>query len=372
MSAETDSAAEKSHEPTARRLERAREQGDLPNAQDAQTFAAYLGFGGATVLLGGWAAARLGEALLPFLDRPQELAALFFGGGDDAILGLLGRIAPPLAVLVAAPAVLILVSLLTQRAIVVAPQRVRPKLSRISPVQNARQKYGPRGLVEFAKSAVKLAAVCAVLALVLREEAARLARYAGLDARLIGSLLAHEFRLVIVPLLAVTGVIAASDLVWQRLDHLKRLRMSHRELKEESRQTEGDPHMRAERRDRARRIANNRMLLAVPEADVVIVNPAHYAVALKWRRGAGAAPVCVAKGVDEIALAIRSRAEAAGVPVRADPPTARSIHALVEVGQEIRAEHYQAVAAAIIFADEMRRKARERRGLSPAGPAWPG
>ncbi|MHA1527614.1 MAG: EscU/YscU/HrcU family type III secretion system export apparatus switch protein, partial [Alphaproteobacteria bacterium] len=136
--------------------------------------------------------------------------------------------------------------------------------------------------------------------------------------------------------------------------------MSHQELKDEGKQAEGDPHIRAQRRERAHQIANNRMLLAVPEADVVIANPTHYAVALKWPRHDGSAPVCLAKGVDEIALAIRARAAEAGVPVQTDPPTARSLHGLVEVGQEIRPEHYQAVAAAIIFADEMRRKARER------------
>jgi flagellar biosynthetic protein FlhB len=136
--------------------------------------------------------------------------------------------------------------------------------------------------------------------------------------------------------------------------------MSHQELKEEGKQAEGDPHIRAQRRERARQIANNRMMLAVPEADVVIANPTHYAVALKWRRQDGLAPVCLAKGVDEVALAIRSRAEEAGVPVRTDPPTARSIHGLVDIGQEIRAEHFKAVAAAIIFADEMRQKAKEK------------
>jgi len=158
----------------------------------------------------------------------------------------------------------------------------------------------------------------------------------------------------------VAGLLAFFDLFWQRLSYLKRLRMSHQELKDEGKQSEGDPYMRAQRRERARQIANNQMMLAVPEADVVTANPIHYAVALKWRRQEASAPVCLAKGVDEIALAIRARAVEAGVPVQTDPPTARSIHGLVEIGQEIRPEHFKAVAAAIIFADEMRRRAREQ------------
>ena len=363
MSDDTDSAGEKTHEATPRRLERAREEGDLPRSQDAQTFAAYLGFAAVMLLAGGWAANRLGGALMPFLDRPQDLARQFTSAGaSDATLELLGRIGPPVLALVAGPAAVILVLLIAQRGIVFAPSRVLPKLSRLSPVENAKNKYGVRGMVEFAKSAVKLGALGVVLAITVWGEADRLALYAGIEARASGQLLEHQFWLVITGVMVVAGLLAVFDMIWQRFDHLKRMRMSHQELKDEGKQAEGDPHMRAQRRERGRQLATNRMLLKVPEADVVIVNPIHYAVALKWPRQEGSAPVCLAKGVDEIALAIRARAETAGVPVQTDPPTARSLHALVEIGQEIRAEHYQAVAAAIIFAGEMRRKARERQG----------
>ncbi|MEE8454230.1 MAG: flagellar type III secretion system protein FlhB [Limibaculum sp.] len=363
MSGDDDSAAEKTHEATPRRLEKAREEGDLPRSQDAQTFAAYVGFGAAVLLAGGWAAGQLGEALMPFLARPQDLARQFASAGaGDATLALLGRIGPPVLALVAAPAVMILALLFAQRSIVFAPSRILPKLSRLSPIENAKNKYGIRGLVEFAKSVFKLGALGVALSITVWGEADLLPQYVHIDARFTGQLLAHQFRLVMTGVLLVAGLLAFFDLIWQRFDHLKKMRMSHQELKDEGKQAEGDPHIRARRRDRARQIANNRMLLAVPEADVVIANPTHYAVALKWPRHDGSAPVCVAKGIDEIALAIRARAEQAGVPVQTDPPTARSIHGLVEVGQEIRPEQYQAVAAAIIFADELRRKVREQQG----------
>lgn len=362
MSAGEAPAGEKSHEPTPRRLEKARESGVLPNSQDAQTLAAYLGLAVTMLVAGGWAAARLGETLVPFLDRPESLARQFLSGAArEAGLHLLGRLVPPVLALLAVPALMIVALLVAQRGIVLATQRIRPKLARISPLQNARNRYGPRGLVEFGKSAAKLAAVGTAAAWVGAGELERLGGYPGVDARLTGHLLAREFHQMIGALLVVAAALAAFDLVWQWFDHRRRLRMSHEELKEESKQTEGDPHLHAERRERGRRIASNRMLLAVPDADVVITNPTHYAVALKWQRDSAAAPVCVAKGIDEMALAIRARAEAAGVPVRSDPPAARSIHALVEIRQQIRPEHYQAVAAAIIFADEMRRRARARR-----------
>jgi flagellar biosynthetic protein FlhB len=136
--------------------------------------------------------------------------------------------------------------------------------------------------------------------------------------------------------------------------------MSRKELMDETKDSEGDPVMKQQRRQRAYDIATNRMMADVPKADVVIVNPRHYAVALRWDRTAGGAPVCVAKGVDEVALRIRTVAMEAGVPIRQDPPTARALHASVEIGAEIRPEHYRPVAAAIRFAEAVRKRARRK------------
>ncbi|MDH3666340.1 MAG: flagellar type III secretion system protein FlhB [Paracoccaceae bacterium] len=356
-----ESSGEKTHEATPRRLEKAREQGELPRSQDAQSFAAYLGFTLVVLIAGGWATRHLGATLTPFLDRPAEIAPLLMALDANPLAGeVLARLALPIFAILAAPAVLILVLLGAQRGIVFVPTRILPKLSRLSPVENARNKYGPRGLVEFVKSTVKLTALVTVLALVVWGERARLAQFVWVEAHQIGLLLDRQFRLIITGVLVVAAALAFFDLIWQRADHLRRMRMTHQDLKDEEKQAEGDPFLRAQRRERGRQIATNRMLLAVPEADVVVTNPSHYAVALKWDRDQGTAPVCLAKGADEIALAIRARAVEAAVPVRQDPPTARSLHALVEVGHEIRPEHYQAVAAAIPFAEEVRRKVRAR------------
>jgi flagellar biosynthesis protein FlhB len=135
--------------------------------------------------------------------------------------------------------------------------------------------------------------------------------------------------------------------------------MSRKDLTDEMKDSEGDPHVKGQRRQRAQDIATNQMLADVSGADVIIVNPTHYAVALKWKRGARTAPICVAKGVDEIAAQIRARAAEHGIPIHSDPPTARAIHAAVEIGAPIQAEHFKAVAAAIRFAEAMRSKARK-------------
>ncbi|PSL15720.1 EscU/YscU/HrcU family type III secretion system export apparatus switch protein, partial [Shimia abyssi] len=120
----------------------------------------------------------------------------------------------------------------------------------------------------------------------------------------------------------------------------------------------GDPHIKQQRRQRAQEIATNQMLSDVPSADVIIVNPTHYAVALKWNRAPGEAPVCVAKGVDEVAKSIRECAHDAGVPIKSDPPTARALHAIVEIGHEVPPDLYRPVATAIRFAEAMRQKAK--------------
>ena len=158
-------------------------------------------------------------------------------------------------------------------------------------------------------------------------------------------------------LLIVTSF-GAFDYLWQRAQHLRRNRMSRKDLMDEMKDSEGDPHVKMQRRQRGQQIATNRMLQDVAKADVIIVNPTHYAVALKWNRKARGAPICVAKGADEIAARIREKAAEAGVPLHSDPPTARVIFATVDIGQPILPDQYRAVAAAVRFAEAMRKRGR--------------
>ncbi|WP_348541464.1 EscU/YscU/HrcU family type III secretion system export apparatus switch protein [Sulfitobacter albidus] len=158
----------------------------------------------------------------------------------------------------------------------------------------------------------------------------------------------------------VSGLIGGIDAVFQHFEHIRKNMMSRKDMTDEAKQNEGDPHLKQERRQRAFEASQNQMMKDVPTADVIIVNPTHYAVALRWSREAGSAPVCVAKGVDEIAATIRRLAAEAGVPIHSDPPTARALHATTDIGDEIAEESYAAVAAAIRFAEEMRLRARGR------------
>jgi flagellar biosynthetic protein FlhB len=259
------------------------------------------------------------------------------------------------------PFVAVALALLAQRAVIFAPDKLAPRLSRLSPIAAAKQKFGIEGLFEFGKSTVKMLAVGLLLTLHLSWRADEIAGSLYLSANAAIALMLKLMVEFLSLILLLATVIGLADYFWQRFQHLKRNRMSRQEMTDEHKDSEGDPHAKAARRQKGQEIALNRMLQDVAKADVVIVNPTHYAVALRWKRSDRNAPVCVAKGVDEIAARIREKAAIAGVPLHSDPPTARAIYAAVDIGDPIRPEHYKPVAAAIRFAEALkkRRKGRE-------------
>ena len=352
--------SDKTHEATEHKLAKAREKGELARSADLNTAGSYVGFLLAALAAGAGAVDEAGSLMMRLLDQPDRIAPLVFSGGAGmaALGGLLAGVAAALAVFFVLPGAVALLAVVAQRSLVFAPDKLAPKLSRINPVENAKNKYGPSGLFEFAKNTVKLIAFCGLLGVFLGGQLPRIAATLHATPGQIGALMARmamEFLAVVVVLALLIGTL---DFFWQRFDHARRQRMSHKEVRDEHKEHEGDPQMKQERRRKGMEIASRRMMEEVPGADVVMVNPTHYAVALRWSRAPGSAPVCVAKGVDHVALRIRALARESGVPLHHDPPAARALHAETEIGQEIDPRHYQAVAAAIRFADAMRRKAR--------------
>ena len=361
MSGEQQDESEKSHEATPQKLQKAREKGEVAKSTDLMVAASYAGLLLAAMAVGAGTLQSLGTALMVLLDQPDRLGALMLGGPASApVGGLLLALTRALMPWFLIPAVLVLLSVLAQRAFVVAPDRIKPKLSRISLISNAKNKFGRSGLFEFTKSFCKLILYSVCLGLFLDWRLTDIVAITGTSAMIAVSQLLHlciEF-LFLVLLIAI--VIGGIDAVWQHKEHLRKNQMSRKEVTDEAKEAEGDPHMKQQRRQRGQEIAMSQMMSDVPKADVVIVNPTHYAVALKWSREAGSAPTCVAKGVDEIAATIREHAALAGVPIHRDPPTARALHATVNLGQEIPEDQFRAVAAAIRFAEEMRQRAKER------------
>lgn len=361
MADETEDPSNKEHEPTQKRLDDARKKGEIPRSTDLNTAAGYFGLLLAGSAVGAVSLQDLGASLAGVLGRAEQLATEAFSGGGSPVAGTLmldvGRAVLPLFAL---PMLAVILILTVQRGFVFAPSKLKPKLSRVSIVSNAKNKFGRSGLFEFFKSFVKLTIYSGVLGIFLWNRLPDMVGTIGLTPGIAIVILLELCLDFLVIVLLIAATIGFIDLMWQQQEHLRKNRMSRKELMDETKQSEGDPHMKQQRRQRGYEIAMNRMLSDVPDADVVVVNPTHYAVALKWSRQGGAAPVCVAKGVDEVAARIREVASEAGVPIHRDPPTARALHATVEIGDEIRPEHYQAVAVAIRFAEDMRKRAAKR------------
>lgn len=357
MSGEDDS--DKQHEPTQKRLDDARQRGEVARSQDLLTAAAVAGFVLTGMGLGSQALMQSGAAAMVLIDQSDSLAATMAQGGRPILMQSLTAVIYPLLPFFLAPAITVIAVLFATKGFVFSPEKLMPKLSRISPLSTAKQKFGLDGLVEFGKSAVKLMLVSVLIGWFLVARAPAILHSLALSPAMSTVLmlqLLSEFLLLALMVLAVMGGL---DYFWQHFRHLQRNRMSRKDMTDEMKESEGDPHLKGKRRQRAQEIATNQMLSDVAGADVIIVNPTHYAVALKWKRGARTAPICVAKGVDDIAARIREKAAEAGVPLHSDPPTARAIYATVDIGAPIHADHFKAVAAAIRFAEAMRARARK-------------
>ncbi len=356
-----DDDSDKSFEATPQKLLEARKKGEVAKSTDLLTAAGYLGLLVALWVAGESGVRQAGTTLMVLIGQSADIAPLFFGGSATAVAGpLMKAITWGLVPILVIPAFAVILSLLAQQGLVFAPSKLEPKLSRISVISNAKNKFGRGGLFEFFKSFVKLCVYSLCLTFFVRAHMDEIASVLQTSPQLVVKLLSELFLSFLFVVVIISGTIGGVDALWQRAEHLRKNRMTRKEIMDETKNSEGDPHMKQERRQRAMAISQSQMMKDVPTADVIIVNPTHYAVALKWSRLPGEAPVCVAKGVDEIALVIRKLATDANVPIHSDPPTARALHATTEIGHQIAPEHFRAVAAAIRFAEAMRTKAKGR------------
>jgi flagellar biosynthetic protein FlhB len=350
---------DKQYEASQHKLDEARKKGDFPRSIDLNTASAYAGMLLVGISIGSASLIKVGSDLAGLLGKSDSISQSVFASAGAPMMGtMMWDLSIGLAPWFGIPAILVIFSIIAQRGFVFAPSKLEPKISRISPVSQAKNKFGRNGLFEFFKSFVKLVLYSTVLFIFL---AGRLPEIMSTMALSPGQVIAKLLQLCI-SLMFIVLVIAAAlgvvDYAWQRAEHLRKNRMSRKEMVDESKNSEGDPAMKQKRRQKGFEIAMNQMMGDVPDADVIVVNPTHYAVALKWDRSGGAAPECVAKGVDLVAAQIRQVAQENAVPIHSDPPTARALFATVEIGEQIPKDHYKAVAAAIRFADKIRKVAQ--------------
>lgn len=350
---------DKQHEPSQKKLDDARKKGEIPRSTDLSVAASYGGMLLVYVSFGSASLVVLCAEMVGYIE--QAFLPIDLQGARNLTGGLMQSIWLVVGGWFLIPAVCMILLLVALKGFTFAPEKLHFKVSRISPLSNAKNKFGRSGLFEFAKSVVKLVIYSICLGLFLK---ARLSEIAAVTSMSPGSAVMLMFRMgaeffFVAFLVALT--VGGVDYLWQYGEHLRKNRMSDKDMRDEQKEAEGDPHMKGARRQKAQDLALNQMAARVPEATVIIVNPEHYAVALAWSRLPGSAPVCVAKGVDEAAQTIKQIAREHDIPIHRDPPTARALYATAHIDQEIDAGQFKAVAAAIRFADQIRAKVRHGR-----------
>jgi flagellar biosynthetic protein FlhB len=358
MADESDDS-EKTEDPTQKRLDDALERGDVAKSQEVNT---WFVIAGATLVL-----ATFGGSLGSGVEMPlRNLIANSWQIRTDGpgLLALAGQIEYVLAAALGVPLlILVLASIagnIVQHRFVWSGEALKPKLSKISVMSGAKRIFGKQAAANFAKGIFKLLALGAVMTAVLWPERARLDAMVRLDPNAILGTTKTLTLQLLGAVVAMLAVVAIGDYLFQYRQWFERQKMSLREIKEEFKQSEGDPHVKARIRQLRAARMKKRMMAAVPKASVIITNPTHYSIALSYERGMSA-PVCVAKGVDNIALKIREVARDHDVPIVENVPLARALYATVEIDDEIPVEHYHAVAEIIGYVMGLKRGLSGRR-----------
>jgi flagellar biosynthetic protein FlhB len=353
MAEEGGEDTERTEDPTPRRLEEAINRGDVVKSGEVNT---WFMIAGGTLMIMVFAApmatslqATFRTLLAQSYEIPADAPALAAMAKTLAIDVIAAFGIPLLLLTVAAFA-----SNIVQHRLVFSVEPIKPQLSRISFDAGVARLFSLQALANFGKGLAKLCIVGAAMTALLWPERHRLGLLVGTDPTVILPLTRSLALKMLGTVVAILAVVATADYLFQYRQWYDRHKMSLREVKEEFRQTEGDPAVKGKLRQLRNTRMRKRVMAAVPKASVVITNPTHFAVALRYERGMSA-PVCVAKGVDLIARKIREIAQQHDIPIVENPPLARALHGTVEIDQEIPQEHYRAVAEIIGYIMRLRR-----------------
>ncbi|HXA37596.1 MAG TPA: flagellar biosynthesis protein FlhB [Phenylobacterium sp.] len=360
---DTNDATSKTEEPTPRKLQQARERGEVVKTPDLPTMASLAAAATVVALGGGYLSRNLVTALTPFLASPDAMSLEGHGGMQIMRAALMAAVPAVGAVILAACAAGVAGNLV-QTGFVFSPERLAFDPQKFSPVAGFKRIFGIDGFVQFLKSLLKVFLTGLLAWWVLNPHLKEMENLASVDPIAMLGFAADILRRLVFAVAVFLTVVAGGDWFWQRQRFMNKMKMTKEELKEDFKQSEGDPHIKAKQRQMRNARAKRRMMAEVAKATVVVMNPTHYAVALKYDASETPAPMCVAKGLDSLALKIREIAEAAGVPVIEDPPLARALYAAVDIDEIIPPAHYEAVAKIIGFILSAGRKvaARSLRG----------
>lgn len=337
---------DKTEEPTDRKLSQAREQGNIPTSQEVKIWAGLVGALVVVTLFAPYMARDIGRLLLPFVEHPHAFPMERADVGQllsTITVDMIKLLIMPMMLLV----VLAIISAMGQSGLMFLPDKLTMDFSKLSPGKGIQRIFSGRNLVEFIKSLFKVGAIGFVIFLILKSHMSEYAGLAALDLMAVMDYLRHQVITMIMVVVLMVFVLAAADWFYQRWAFTQQMKMTKQEIKDEHKQTEGDPMIKGRLRALRMQRARQRMMAAVPRASVVVTNPTHYAVALQYDQDSMGAPVLVAKGVDLIAKRIRDLATENEVPIVENPPLARALYATVELDQEIPPEHYKTVAEII-------------------------
>jgi len=352
---------DKTEEPTQRKLDQAREKGDIVYSAEVGAALSLIAATAIVAFMSGPIVSQMARSLIGFLAVPEQLSS------DPASLrAIMGHVGIKLLAILGLACLALAAAGIAARYVQDRPtftgQRLTPKLDKLNPIEGFKRVFGKQAAASFIKSLAKLVLVGAVVGWALWPHDAELENTALLDPAALLTYLKDRAVGVMMAVASAAVVMAAVDYVFTRQSYMQRMKMSRREIKEEMRQQDGDPMVKAKLRQIRMQRSRQRMMQNVPQASVVITNPTHYAVALKYEPGETPAPICVAMGVDAVAARIREVANEHNIPIVEDPPLARALFATAEIDQPIPTEHYQAVAKVVGFVMRAaRRRGRPRR-----------
>lgn len=348
-----DSNQEKSEEPTAKRLEKAREEGQVPRSKELTTTAVLLGATISLYMMGGHLTQGLSAIFVESFTFDRQMAF------DPSLMvnRLTVSLGEGLFLLIPLFIVLVLVAIAGPIALggwLMSAKSLAPKFDRLNPIAGIKRMFSAKSLMELAKAIGKVSVIMVVAVLLLKNQQSNIVHLADLSIRqsLVEALSIMGMAAIL--LSASTIVIAAIDIPFQIWETTRKLKMSLQEIKDEMKDSEGKPEVKGRIRQLQREMANNRMMSAVPEADVIITNPTHFSVALKYDPATMSTPLVVAKGIDHVALKIREIANAHEIVIVESPVLARAIYYTAEVDAEIPSGLYLAVAQVLAYIFQLR------------------
>ncbi|HNB26095.1 MAG TPA: flagellar biosynthesis protein FlhB [Alphaproteobacteria bacterium] len=354
MAEETDDS-QKTEDPTSKRLDEARSRGQVANSREVNNLLMLGVFSLSVLMFAKPAAIALWDATMPFIEQPDLVAADF-----DHLVQIGWKLLGMLLMAGAVPLVLAFLAALgagyLQFGLIWSLDSIAPKLDKISPLSGLKRMFSARSLAEFVRGLLKIAVVGSVAMLLIVPEVAHLNKLIGMEmVQLLGETKALLAKLLI-GVVSIVAIITAIDVIYQRMQHMREMRMSRQELKEEYKETEGDPLVKGRLRQLRMERTKRRMMAQVPKSDVVVTNPTHFAVALKYDQASMAAPKVMAKGVDKAAQRIREIAKEHDIPIVENPPLARGLYAACDIDEEVTPEFYKAVAEVISYIFRLKRR----------------